>query len=125
MLFFVLHVLILFLYSLFFSFSLDYVGNVERINHSIPQRDTFFSIDVEKVNEWYDSLKLFVNMLHEEAIYFKTEPGDILTFSNIRLLHGRTGYIDEGGNVRHIVGAYLDWDEIYSRLRVLKNDGKN
>lgn len=43
--------------------------------HSIPQRDTFFSVDVEKVDDWYASLKSFVNLLYEEAFYFKTEPG--------------------------------------------------
>lgn len=102
--------------------SLDYEGNVERINHSIPQRDTFFSIDAEKVDDWYRSLRIFIDMLYEEAIYFKTEPGDILAFSNTRLVHGRTGYVDIEGNVRHIVGAYVDWDEIYSRLRVLTNE---
>lgn len=45
--------------------------------------------------------------------------GDILTFDNTRCLHGRTGYTDEDNNTRHLIGAYLDWDEIYSRLRVL------
>lgn len=102
--------------------SLDYDGNVTRINHSVPQRDTFFSVDADMVDEWYSALKIFVDLLHEEAVYFKTTPGDILTFSNVRLVHGRTGYTDTEGNVRHIVGAYVDWDEIYSRLRILAND---
>lgn len=48
--------------------------------------------------------------------------GDILAFSNTRLLHGRTGYEDKSGNIRHLVGVFIDWDEIYSRLRVLAND---
>lgn len=48
--------------------------------------------------------------------------GDILAFSNIRLQHGRTGYEDTEGDVRHLIGAYLDWDEIYSRLRILANE---
>lgn len=48
--------------------------------------------------------------------------GDILAFSNIRLLHGHTGYVDKEGNVRHLVGAFVDWNEIYSRLRVLANE---
>lgn len=51
-------------------------------------------------------------------------PGDILAFSNIRLLHGRTGYEDKNGNIRHIVGCYIDWDELYSRQRILANDKK-
>lgn len=55
--------------------SLDYEGNVNRINHSITQRDSFFSIDVDQVDEWYDCLKIFINMLYEEAVYFKTTPG--------------------------------------------------
>lgn len=45
--------------------------------------------------------------------------GEILTFDNTRMVHGRTGFTDETGNSRHLVGAYLDWDEIYSRIRVL------
>lgn len=71
------------------------------------------------VDDWYRALIKFVQMVHEESVAFKTEPGDILSFSNIRLLHGRSGYVDSSGNTRHLVGAYLDWDEIYSRLRVL------
>lgn len=50
---------------------------------------------------------------------FSFRLGDILTFDNTRCLHGRTEYTDQGNNVRHLIGAYLDWDEIYSRLRVL------
>lgn len=64
----------------------------------------------------------FVQLIHQESVTFKTQPGDILTFDNIRMVHGRTGYEDKGDNTRHIVGAYLDWDEIYSRLRVLRKN---
>lgn len=62
----------------------------------------------------------FVEILHEESVTFKTKEGDILTFDNLRLVHGRTKYEDNSDNRRHLIGAYLDWDEIYSRLRVLK-----
>lgn len=57
------------------SFSLDDMGNVSRITHSVTKRDSFFSIDVEKVDEWYNSWKIFIDLLYEEAVYFKTEPG--------------------------------------------------
>ncbi|EDS45155.1 gamma-butyrobetaine dioxygenase [Culex quinquefasciatus] len=99
---------------------LDREGKLERINHSVPQRDSFFNVPLDKVEPWYRAMARFVQLLHQEAVEFKTMPGDILTFSNIRMVHGRTGYTDTEGNMRHIVGAYLDWDEIYSRLRVLK-----
>lgn len=125
---------------------MDYDGTIKRVNQSVPQRDSFFSIDVEKVNEWYTAMRLYVDLLNADTVYFKLEPGnsiqfndenkrfvanvfasslfdyisgDILAFSNIRLLHGRTGYVDSEGDVRHLIGAYIDWDEIYSRLRDL------
>uniref|UniRef100_A0A182PCM1 Gamma-butyrobetaine dioxygenase n=1 Tax=Anopheles epiroticus TaxID=199890 RepID=A0A182PCM1_9DIPT len=95
-------------------------GRLERINHSVPQRDSHFSVPIDRVEPWYRAMQRFVSILHREAVSFKTAPGDILTFSNVRMVHGRTGYTDTAGNTRHIVGAYLDWDEIYSKLRVLK-----
>lgn len=101
---------------------MDLEGNFDRINQSVPQRDSYFNIDVEKVDQWYESLMKYVKIVHEESVQFKTNPGDILAFSNIRLLHGRTGYTDTSENVRHLIGAYIDWDEIYSRWRVLLNN---
>ncbi|XP_053692645.1 gamma-butyrobetaine dioxygenase-like [Sabethes cyaneus] len=95
-------------------------GKVERINHSIPQRDSFFNVPLAEVDGWYRALAHFVRLIHQEAVRFKTSPGDILAFSNVRMLHGRTGYTDTVANTRHVVGAFLDWDEIYSRWRVLK-----
>ncbi|XP_055644120.1 gamma-butyrobetaine dioxygenase-like [Toxorhynchites rutilus septentrionalis] len=95
-------------------------GNLERINHSVPQRDSFFNVQLDRVEPWYRAMSRFVQLIHREAVAFKTAPGDILTFSNVRMVHGRTGYTDTDVNTRHIVGAYLDWDEIYSKLRVLK-----
>ncbi|XP_049534550.1 gamma-butyrobetaine dioxygenase-like [Anopheles darlingi] len=93
---------------------------LERINHSVPQRGSHFCVPIEQVDRWYRAMHRFVRILHEEAVQFRTAPGDILTFSNIRAIHGRTGYRDTVQNTRHLVGAYLDWDEIYSKLRVLK-----
>ena len=99
---------------------MDYEGNLERINHSIPQRDSFFTIPFEDITTWYEALAKFVELIHQEAVEFKTEEGTILCFDNIRLIHGRTVYTDTSDNYRYIVGAYLDWDEIYSKLRVLQ-----
>ncbi|XP_039962480.1 gamma-butyrobetaine dioxygenase [Bactrocera tryoni] len=100
---------------------LDSDGNYTRINHSIPQRDSHFSVPLRAVIPWYQAYAKFVRLARRDAFAFKTKPGDVLTFNNIRLLHGRTGYDDSEQNVRYIVGAYLDWDIIYSKLRVLKS----
>lgn len=99
---------------------MDDAGEYTRINHSVPQRDSQFNVPLQQVLPWYESYARFVRMAREDAHSFKTRPGDVLTFNNLRLLHGRTGYDDTESNSRYIVGAYLDWDIIYSRLRVLK-----
>lgn len=101
---------------------LDYDGQVVRINHSIPQRDSFFTVKQDDVKTWYRALAKFVELIHRESVEFKTEEGTILCFDNIRLIHGRKKYEDIEGNSRHIVGAYLDWDEMLSRWRVLTKD---
>lgn len=47
-------------------------------------------------------------------------PGDLVTFDNSRLLHGRKSYVSSPDQVRHLEGVYLDWDEVMSRLRILR-----
>lgn len=104
---------------------LDYENEIERVNHSIPQRDSFFTAPIDDVKRWYKALAKFVKLIHQEAVRFKTEEGTILCFDNTRLLHGREKYEDKAGNRRHVVGAYLDWDEIYSRYRTLQSEFKS
>lgn len=45
--------------------------------------------------------------------------GDVVIFDNWRVLHGRQRYVSKPGALRHLEGAYLDWDEVMSRLRIL------
>ena len=52
-------------------------------------------------------------------IAFPYQPGDVLLFDNRRLLHGRAAYDGEAG-ARWLQGVYLERDELYSRLRLLK-----
>ncbi|XP_055594983.1 gamma-butyrobetaine dioxygenase-like isoform X3 [Uranotaenia lowii] len=101
-------------------------GKLERVNLSVAFRDSHFNIPVEKVEPWYRAMSSFVQLVHREAVRVKTNPGDILTFDNLRMVHGRTKTKPTKGeiNERHIVGAYLDWDILYSKLRVLKSQQK-
>lgn len=55
--------------------SLDYDGTIKRINQSVPQRDSFFSIDSDKVDEWYAAMRVFVDLLYANTVQFKLEPG--------------------------------------------------
>ncbi|XP_039293194.1 gamma-butyrobetaine dioxygenase-like [Nilaparvata lugens] len=94
-------------------------GIIERINFSQPQRDSFMNMPLEKVQCWYNALRIFSQKLYspEYSVQYMLEPGQILTFDNIRLVHGRLTYEGE----RLIEGGYLDWDHIYSRLRILQS----
>ncbi|KAK3909897.1 Gamma-butyrobetaine dioxygenase [Frankliniella fusca] len=97
-------------------------GEIERINFSQPQRDSHFNIPIEDVKPWYQAMDRFIAAVYSNdfCVTYKMKEGEILTFDNIRLLHGRKKYEDTGNSIRHVVGGYLDWDEIWSRIRVLK-----
>ncbi len=74
---------------------------------------------MEKV---YKAHHRFGKLLHDDKfqIKFRLEPGDIFSFNNRRLLHGRTEYNPNSGH-RHLQGYYMDRDEIIGRLKYLKN----
>lgn len=99
---------------------LDRHGQVERISFSVPQRGSHFIGDIEDVKPWYEAYTLFLELAHKFGAKFKSKAGQILVFDNIRLLHCRNGYDDADNNVRKIIGAYFDWDEVWSKLRCVK-----
>ena len=70
----------------------------------------------------YKAHHRFGNLLHDEKfqINFRLEPGDIFSFNNRRLLHGRTEFDPNSGH-RHLQGYYMDRDEIIGRLKYLKS----
>ncbi|XP_006883774.1 PREDICTED: gamma-butyrobetaine dioxygenase [Elephantulus edwardii] len=102
-------------------------GQVIRINFNNATRDTIFDVPVERVQPFYASLKEFVDLMNckEFKFTFKMNPGDVITFDNWRLLHGRRSY-EAGTEIsRHLEGAYADWDVVMSRLRILKQSVEN
>jgi gamma-butyrobetaine dioxygenase len=73
---------------------------------------------MEKV---YKAHHRFGNLLHDDRfqIKFRLNPGDIFSFNNRRVLHGRTAFDPNSGH-RHLQGYYIDRDEILGRLSYLK-----
>ena len=69
----------------------------------------------------YKAHHRFGNLLHDDKfqIKFRLEPGDIFSFNNRRILHGRTEFDPNSGH-RHLQGYYMDRDEIIGRLNYLK-----
>lgn len=100
----------------------DAEGKVRRININNATRDSVLDLPVDQVQRFYRSLRAFEDLMNqqENAVSFRMEPGDILTFDNWRLLHGRTGFESRPDRPRYLEGCYLDWDEVMSRLRILR-----
>ncbi|KAJ1075130.1 hypothetical protein CapIbe_013207 [Capra ibex] len=101
---------------------LDDKDQVVRINFNNATRDTIFDVPVERVQPFYAALKEFVDLMNckDFKFTFKMNPGDVITFDNWRLLHGRRSYEAGTEITRHLEGAYADWDVVMSRLRILR-----
>ena len=79
-------------------------------------------INPNKMKKFYLAYRKFCSLVHSKkfSIKFRLEKGDILSFNNRRVLHGRTSFNPNSGH-RHLQGYYMDHDEILGRLNALKN----
>ena len=100
---------------------IDSFGNLECVAHNNQTRGSFVNAPSELVYKAYQALFQLTNELHarENEFHWKLREGDILIFNNKRVLHGRKAY-DPSAASRCLEGAYLDWDEVLSKYRVLR-----
>jgi gamma-butyrobetaine dioxygenase len=72
----------------------------------------------------YQALRLWADLLDEppNQAQVRLEPGDMLVFDNHRMLHGRAGFELGASGRRHLIGCYLDIDELNNRRAVLNNN---
>ena len=75
----------------------------------------------EKMDTFYKAYRKFAELLHDNkfTINFRLKAGDIFSFNNLRVLHGRTEFNPNSGQ-RHLQGYYIDRDEIIGRLNFLQ-----
>jgi len=99
----------------------DVRGKLCRINWGHFQRDSFLDAEIDQVEEIYDAMRSFDDIINDPAnhIKLKMQPGDMVTVMNKRMLHGRSE-LQGGQSSRHIQCGYMDWDEIVSTMRVLR-----
>lgn len=69
---------------------------------------------------YYAGIEALTSLMPEFTLYYRLQPGEILTFNNRRALHGRESFESGDGGFRHLKGAYVNIDEFRSRLRVLQ-----
>ena len=102
------------------AISLTKDGDYNDIRYSIATLDAL-DCHPDIMDSVYKAHHRFGNLLHDAKfqINFRLEPGDIFSFNNRRLLHGRTEF-DPNSGERHLQGYYIDRDEIIGRLNFLK-----
>ena len=102
------------------AISLTKDGDYNDIRYSIATLDAL-DCHPDIMDSVYKAHHRFGNLLHDAKfqINFRLEPGDIFSFNNRRLLHGRTEFDPNSGH-RHLQGYYMDRDEIIGRLKYLK-----
>jgi len=105
----------------YFANRLNENEQVIRFTFNNHVRDSIMLASPEKTIQLYAGYLVVGRMMRDPAnqIEHKMVPGDVITFNNSRVLHGRSAFkITESSN-RFLRGYYLDWDSIYSRMRVL------
>ena len=104
-----------------FSDRLDENEHIVRFTFNNPVRDSVWPVTPEKAIQLYEAWLVIGRMMRDPAnqIEHKMVPGDMITFNNGRVLHGRSAFTITGESNRYLQGIYLDWDAIYSRMRVL------
>jgi len=102
------------------AISLTKDGDYNDIRFSVATMDAL-DCHPDIMDKVYKAHHRFGNLLHDDKfqIKFRLETGDIFSFNNRRILHGRTAYKPNSGN-RHLQGYYMDRDEIIGRLNFLK-----
>ena len=102
------------------ALSLTKDGDYNDVRFSVATMDTL-DCHPDLMEKVYNAHHIFGNLLHDDRfqIKFRLEPGDIYSFNNRRVLHGRTEFDPNSGH-RHLQGYYIDRDEIIGRLKYLK-----
>ncbi|KAJ7391732.1 Gamma-butyrobetaine dioxygenase [Desmophyllum pertusum] len=100
---------------------LDENDQVIRFSFNNHVRDSVMLVSPEKSIQLYEAYLAIGKMMRDPAnqIEHKMVPGDMVTFNNSRVLHGRSAFKITQASNRYLQGYYLDWDAVYSRMRVL------
>ena len=116
----------------------DYTTNTIRVmhkpiitlDHNNDYNDIRFSVAYmgvmdchpDQMDHFYSAYRKLLSLLHDQRfeINFRMQAGDIFSFNNRRVLHGRKEY-DANSGERHLQGYYMDRDEILGRLNYIEN----
>ncbi|EDO36741.1 predicted protein, partial [Nematostella vectensis] len=100
---------------------LDVKGRIRRINFNDPLREEFLDTPAEQIPKVYRAYHKLTQMFYEPKFIVRNKmaPGDICAIDNDRLLHGRSAFEVKSDDLRLLEQAYIDWDIIRSKMKIL------
>jgi trimethyllysine dioxygenase len=95
----------------------DESGELVQVSYNNHDRAPFI-LPVEQHRRLYRALARFAALCAQPGLQYRRRllPGSVLVFDNWRLLHAREAYV----GYRRLAGAYLNREDVESRLRVLR-----
>jgi len=92
-------------------------GELVQVSYNNHDRAPFV-LPVEQHRRFYRALATFAGLCADPSLHYRRRllPGSVLVFDNWRLLHAREAYV----GYRRLAGAYLNREDVESRLRVLR-----
>lgn len=103
---------------------LDAFGNVESIGLHNHSRLPLTNVPSDMVKDCYEAYYALIRTVNEDVLYYQMKPGDVVSFNNKRVLHGRTGF-NAATTSRWLEGGYMNFDELKSKYRVVKEQNSN
>lgn len=96
-------------------------GNPEEIHYN-NRTMAPLQVPPQIVAPFYHALREFANKMRDSGseLSFHMVPGDLVSFNNRRVLHGRTSF-DPMKVTRHLQGCYAELDEVLTRYRAVRN----
>jgi len=98
-------------------FRLDSAGRLVQVSYNPLDRAPIFLPDAE-LRTFYRAYGAFARLANDRRLQYRRRlaPGSLVLFDNWRLLHARDAY----QGYRRLAGAYLNKEDVESRLRVLR-----
>ena len=101
-------------------FSLNPDGSLKMISYNHGVTDSWRNMTPEMQIKFAKAIKCYQQLMESDQFKVpnKIGEGEIAVFDNTRVTHGRESFLEN--EPRHLEGCYIDWDEIYSKMRFLE-----
>ena len=98
-------------------FRLNKAGELVQVSYNNYDRAPFY-LPADQTATLYRALKIFASYINDPSMQYRRRlaPGDAVMFDNWRALHARDAY----QGYRRLCGAYLNKEDVESRLRRLR-----